>query len=98
MKLKPLVGDDGALRGYAFYCPGCEHAHVFYTAGPVVWTFDGDLEYPTFAPSLLNTCDTHPDPKQRKCHLNLVGGRLYFHGDCSHGLVDKSVDLPDMPY
>ena len=28
MKLKPVVDTTGALLGYAFRCPGCEHTHV----------------------------------------------------------------------
>lgn len=71
---------------------------MFYVRDtPIVWHFDGNLESPTFVPSLLNTCDKHPDPKQRRCHLNLVAGRIYFLADCSHDLAGQIVDLPAWP-
>ena len=87
MKLRPLKDDADATIGFFFYCPGCDHGHVFYTAGPTTWGFNGDHEHPTFTPSLLNTCEKHPDPKQRRCHMNLTSGKLIFHADCAHDLA-----------
>jgi hypothetical protein len=97
MKLRPVTDGSGVV-GYSFFCPGCEHAHVFYTAGPLVWAFDGDLESPTFSPSLLNTCEQHPDPKQRRCHLFLTAGKLHLLQDCAHDKAGQVVDLPDWPW
>lgn len=40
---------------YMIFCPGCGCGHglrVGQSSGPS-WTFDGDLEKPTFSPSLL---------------------------------------------
>jgi hypothetical protein len=98
MKLKPVVDDEGSTRGWAFFCPGCEHVHAFFTLGPTTWAFDGDQASPTFSPSLLNTSPGNPDPKQIKCHLSLIEGKLHFHGDCSHGLAGKVVVLADWPW
>jgi Family of unknown function (DUF6527) len=95
MKLKPVGNGEGRIVGFAFYCPGCEYGHVFYTEGPVAWAFDNNRDMPTFAPSLLNTCEHHPDPKQRRCHLVLTAGKLHFQPDCTHDLKGQSVDLPD---
>jgi Family of unknown function (DUF6527) len=36
----------------AFRCPGCNSAHMI-DHGPGGWTFNGDFERPTFAPSVL---------------------------------------------
>ena len=96
MKLKSF-GSGGRVMGYSFYCPGCAHRHVFYTSGQTAWTFDGNLEAPTFTPSLLNTCEPHPDPKQRRCHLNLTAGKLVYHGDCAHDLAGQTIELPEIP-
>jgi hypothetical protein len=98
MKLKPVGDGKGNIVGYAFHCPGCDHAHIYYTAGPMTWSFNGDFERPTFAPSLLNTCPNHPDPKQRLCHLNLTGGILHYDGQNAHDLKGQSVPIPDWPY
>lgn len=44
-KLRSLQG--GSLM---FFCPGCQEAHAVSTPG---WTFNGDVEKPTFVPSIL---------------------------------------------
>jgi Family of unknown function (DUF6527) len=133
VKVKPVRTDAGNLVGYGFYCPGCDHGHVFYTAPvdrsvarkasafvpapgaqappkpsePSTWEFNGDLDKPTFKPSLLNTCVTessrstmteglsepHPDPKQRRCHLVLTDGVIHYCGDCTHDLKGQSIPL-----
>lgn len=98
MKLRPVNDVAGVLCGYAFFCPGCDHVHVFFTAGDPTWNFDGDMLKPTFSPSLKNTTPDHPDPKQRCCHLNLVAGRIVYAADCSHDLANQTADLPDYPY
>jgi hypothetical protein len=95
MKLKPVFDGHSQLCGYAFHCPGCEHTHVFFTAGRMTWDFNADLESPTFTPSLLNRCETHQNPKLRVCHLNLTAGKLHFHPDCTHDLAGQVVDLPE---
>lgn len=35
-----------------FWCPGCDDAHVF-KVGPGHWTWNGNVELPTFTPSLM---------------------------------------------
>lgn len=35
--------------GFAFYCPGCKCHHYFDSR----WDFDGNMDAPTFSPSLL---------------------------------------------
>lgn len=40
-----------AENGHAHWCPGCGEMHVI----PDSWTFDGNLENPTFAPSVKIT-------------------------------------------
>lgn len=37
-----------------FWCPGCESVHQVRT-GPGQWTFNGNLDRPTFQPSILVT-------------------------------------------
>lgn len=39
---------------FAFWCPGCGDAHVVRT-GEHGWTFNGNLECPSFQPSVLVT-------------------------------------------
>jgi hypothetical protein len=50
-KLK-LVEDAGG-KGAAFFCPGCKDTHVIYYEGhPSRWTWNGDLDRPTFSPNI----------------------------------------------
>lgn len=35
--------------GYLFYCPGCDDIHIVGDG----WQFNGNLESPTFSPSIL---------------------------------------------
>lgn len=80
----------GDVIGFHFWCPGCEEPHPFYIKGPHAWTFDGNQESPTFAPSLI----VHGNPV---CHSFVRAGRIEFLGDCGHKLKGQTVDLPDYP-
>ncbi len=95
--------------GYAHWCPACEEMHIL----PDSWTFDGNLESPTFSPSFkhggVQTVKVNgewtgewvlgPDGKALPmiCHYILTAGVLNFCGDCTHGLSGQSVPLPDLP-
>ena len=81
-------------KAYWFMCPGCEMAHKYEVRSDgkqPSWKFNGDMEKPTFTPSLLNT---NPD---FRCHLFIKEGRIQFCGDCWHDLSGKTVDLPELP-
>lgn len=95
MKVTPKSDDSGQIVGYVFHCPGCEHGHIYYTSGKVTWQFNGNLDNPTFRPSLLNTCHDHVDPKQRVCHLYVTDGKIVFLPDCSNDYAGKTVPMPD---
>lgn len=57
-KLRRAAIYDGEGVSYLFWCPGCQEHHRYDVRtdgrGPS-WTFNGDTERPTFAPSLLIT-------------------------------------------
>ena len=66
--------------------------HVIYTRPDVqpnghFWTFDGNEESPTFAPS-INIVG--------RCHYHIRAGRIEFCGDSKHALAGKTVNLPDL--
>ena len=97
MKIKKhqAVDKDGnrIYDTYWFWCPGCDEAHMYVVGNKngTSWTFNDDLEKPTFAPSLL-----YPS-KPVKCHLHVRAGKIEYCGDCQHDLKGKTVDLPDLP-
>lgn len=55
-KAKPFSNLDGVQQGYLIECPACGFAHFFHVEQPSNsgqrWTFNGDLDKPTFSPSM----------------------------------------------
>ena len=47
--------DSPSGQGYSFWCPGCQEAHSVSVTGPGGWGFNGDLNRPTFHPSIKVT-------------------------------------------
>lgn len=88
LKLTPFE-IAGARAGYLFYCVGCKSAHPIYVeqANPrngARWSFDGNIEAPTFLPSLN---------LPGACHMWIKAGRLEYLSDCSHALAGQTVDM-----
>jgi hypothetical protein len=85
---------EGPIVVYVFYCPGCKEDHPYrvkpYSELPV-WTFNGDLESPTFTPSLL--CNGS-DPASR-CHLFVTDGKIQYCSDCHHELAGQTVEMQE---
>jgi hypothetical protein len=91
-------GDGGSY--WIFYCPGCKRAHSIPVGRPrgPNWTFNGDTNNPTFAPSLKMTCNDTPDKSDRTvCHLFVRSGQIEFCGDCPHELIGKTVPMVEIP-
>lgn len=102
-KVKPVYNPENILIGYSFFCPGCGHDHIYYTnpiGYEVTWTFNGNVNNPTFGPSLLNRTGIHATPKWNPefedgtdhtkppystiCHLFVQNGIINYCGDCTH--------------
>jgi len=80
---------------YSFECPGCGFSHLIKTSGPhPVWDFNGDLEKPTFNPSLRVTYDT--PTVHTVCHSYVRDGNIQFLGDSTHSLAGQTVPLADI--
>lgn len=58
------------------------------------WTWNGDVDRPTFAPSVLVRYPWGSDQHQVVCHSFVRDGRIEFLGDCTHALAGQTVDLP----
>jgi hypothetical protein len=82
--------------GYMVWCPGCECAHVFYTVnapGKPTWKFNGNVEKPTFEPSMLVTWQEGEERKQHVCHSFVRDGQIQFLADCTHKLAAQTLNL-----
>jgi hypothetical protein len=85
--------------GYFWYCPACEETHPL----PDGWTFDGNLDAPTFSPSFLHRWNCGPliEPPKREgvnvCHYVVTAGQVAYCGDCTHRLANQTIPMPDLP-
>lgn len=102
MKIRPIENPKGELVGYSFYCPGCGHDHVYYVIGKIKWEFNGDMDRPSFTPSLLNRWGNrvpgyeHTDHGGGQCHLYVTDGKINYCGDCTHEMNGKqNVELKE---
>ncbi len=76
---------------YFIECPGCKNLHPFHVAEKhkIRWDFNGNLDKPTFIPSLLVN-GSHPESR---CHSFVTDGKIQFLSDCHHALAGQTVDL-----
>jgi hypothetical protein len=79
-------------------CPGCGGFHFVNTnpeiKGPL-WGFNGDLDKPTFTPSILTIMPIDGNDK-RICHSFVRNGQIEFCSDSPHKLAGKTVVLPEI--
>jgi hypothetical protein len=94
---------------YQHWCPACEEMHHL----PDSWSFNGNVDKPTFTPSFLNRGlrrtfvngqwvgdwirDSDGNPIPFICHYILTDGTLNYCGDCTHAMAGKSMPLPELP-
>ncbi|ELP1305163.1 DUF6527 family protein [Pseudomonas aeruginosa] len=97
IQLSPILerADDQLF----FLCPGCQMLHGVNVnrgkPGPA-WDWNGDVNQPTFSPSILVTFNWGVQREERRCHSFVREGRIEFLGDCTHRLVGQTVDLPPL--
>jgi len=79
---------------FLFNCPGCNRVHQIWTnkdTSPnsnVTWGFNGDMNKPTFTPSLLVKWG-----REYVCHSFIRDGNWEFLGDCTHKLAGKTIPM-----
>jgi len=76
--------DDHA--GWVIHCPGCKIGHFLDNR----WKFNGDLDRPTFTPSILVKANM---PGYNRCHSFVTDGDIRFLKDCGHDLKNTTVKL-----
>jgi len=94
MKIYPLNDPE---KRFCFRCPGCGSLHQIPTAGPNAWRFNGNIDSPTFHPSLLVTWSKPGDDAFKKtCHSFVTNGMIQFLNDCTHKLAGQTVSLSEI--
>lgn len=99
MKLRAVTDNkEKKQAGYLHWCPGCKGSHYIGVeqalSNGAQWTFNGDVEKPTFSPSVKHRMGKNLD---RCCHYFIKNGKIEYCSDCTHELAGKTVDLPDFP-
>ena len=101
-RAKIVVASAARFYGVRINCPA-DHPHVLCvdwtptgmeradTGARPVWQFNGDLNRPTFSPSIA---DKRADGYL--CHSFVRNGRIQFLHDCTHALAGQTVDLPEI--
>ena len=111
-KARGVYAGGVKLLGFMIFCPACECGHCFYTEcdDKPKWTFDGNLEEPTFHPSMLVRGKRHItdeeaarimageklDIPDQCCHSFVRDGKIQFLVDCTHKLAGQTVELPQI--
>jgi len=86
-KLIKIKCKDG--NRYSFLCTGCDcyHGVIISEKG---WSFNEDMEKPTFKPSLLSITG------EKRCHLYVEKGNLRFLNDCTHDLAGQVIEMENI--
>lgn len=82
-----VVAGPSGQKYVWFWCAGCITHHRI--AQPR-WTFNGDVDRPTFSPSVLVELGKHPP---MRCHSFVRDGRIEYLSDSTHHLAGQTVDL-----
>jgi hypothetical protein len=86
------------VAGFFHWCPACQEMHPL----PDSWTFNRDVERPTFSPSFKQTFTHWPDRndvtrgEERVCHYFICDGQIQFCFDSWHKRSDV-VAMPQIP-
>lgn len=101
----PVHNSEGVfLRHEAWImCPACKGHHAFAVRNSrfengASWSFNEDLDKPTFSPSMLVRYEFTPESGKQTivCHSFVTNGMIQFLGDCTHELTNQTVELPDI--
>ena len=100
MKLLPIE-ENGVTVGYFYECPGCGMGHAPHVRphklpNGASWEFNGNLDLPTFSPSILVTMEDPDGRKVMVCHSFVENGKIRYLSDCTHHLAGQTVDLPEI--
>lgn len=92
MKLRPVP--DPARKPYLFWCPGCDDAHVIYTAGPEpIWAVTGGIDSPTVQPDIAISLRG-----QLHCVITIKNGMIHYGDKSLHHLAGKTIPMIKFDY
>lgn len=100
-RLRDVDNHGVHYQALMFVCPGCAEVAgggsglhmlpVNTSEHSPSWTFDGDLDAPTLAPSIKTTWGD-----KTLCHCYLRAGVFQFLKDSTHSFAGQNVPMPDL--
>ncbi|WP_080839959.1 DUF6527 family protein [Cohnella massiliensis] len=90
VKKSTITSSRGTVPAWIFECPGCGCMHYADDR----WQFNGNVEAPTFSPSIKVEVGRYPDPPDI-CHSFVRDGKIQYLNDCTHELKGQTVELPN---
>jgi hypothetical protein len=97
MKVQIIDISNAFGPDYSFYCPGCKCDHgvwIIPRAGTPCWEFNGNIDKPTFSPSILVRWPE--GEKMNICHSFVKDGFIQYLNDCTHELAGQTVEMEDI--
>lgn len=91
MKAATVYDAQDHVIGYLVRSPATGADVCFYADR---WTFNGDMEKPTFSPSMVVKAD--PAGHFAYEHFFVRDGKIEYLSDCDHPLAGKTVDMVDI--
>jgi hypothetical protein len=91
---------------YLHWCQGCKCGHTYNTRreGGPNWTFNQNLEKPSFTPSMRIFVPAGPYgdndeqvPERTLCHYFVTDGQIAYCGDSDHPLKGQTLPLEPIP-
>lgn len=79
-------------KGYHHWCIACNAIHMI----PENWECDGNMETPTFTPSVRHQFVSETRGTQC-CHYSIREGIIIYYSDCTHQYASFSVPLMAIP-
>lgn len=94
--------ETGSKGQITFWCPGCKMGHTIAYGGDQTWTWNGDVNRPTFTPSVLANGFPNPETpewnaKHPRCHTFVTDGMIQYLSDCEHELAGQTVPMMPLP-
>lgn len=106
-KTKVFEMPDGGQSAHIF-CPACNCTHALKLKVPqtngAMWNFDGNVQNPTFVPSLNVKTGSYAVPSfidpegllPTICHSIIKNGQIEYCGDCTHKFAGQTLTLPEI--
>lgn len=93
--MKLLKGEQQG--DYIFECAGCKCGHLVTTERKneqgAQWKFSGNMDEPTFYPSIRIWTTEFNNEKQVVCHCIITAGYIQFLDDCIHSYAGKTIPM-----